>query len=225
MSALLTACSLSGAAATPTGEPQLTQVALDTPTEEPAATRVPPESSAMRFRPLLLTLEDFPEGIVHSAAPLTDNTKKLILANANFSDAFGYGFEKAGSDFLGGVTGFLDDESLILEFDDSAEANIVALLAGFSEGIAGPDGVPLTEEDQQYVTELPAERMPEDARWGSEFVRVNEILIRLDLVAFRRGNVGVYLIYVSSPAREPLLDIAEVSAVLEERILANLEDG
>src|SRR3989304_2852170 len=89
-----------------------------------------------------LTLEDFPEGIVHSAAPLTDNTKKLILAHANFSDAFGYGFEKAGSDFLGGVTGFLDDESLILEFDESAEANIVALLAGFSEGIAGPDGVP-----------------------------------------------------------------------------------
>lgn len=196
----------------PSAAPRLTQAILAT------ATLSPEDLRAQRYQPILLTLDDFSEGIAYSDAQLRDNTAHAILSLATFSDAVGYSFENPGTDYLGGVTGFLDEDDLLVEFDAGIEGNLTNLLVSFAEGLADPGEPTFTPEEQALTTEIPPELMPADTYWLSDFVRTNDRLVRLDVVAFRRGNMGVYLLYVSSPTRDPLIDITAVTALLDQRI-------
>lgn len=219
---LLAACSLLPTVARP--EPQLTVVSLSTATTPPTPFPSSPETSAQRFLPLLLTLDDFPEGIGFSAPELVSNIGRVISVHTAFSASIAYGFDRSGSDFLGGVTGFLETEALVAQFDEGAPQNIRDLASNFLQEIAGQESPPLTAEDTAYLDEIPADQMPPKTYWVSEFARVNDRLVRLDVVTFRRENVGVYFIYVSAPARQPLLNITEITALLDQRIQTSLQE-
>lgn len=208
-----------------TTQSQVTIVAIASSTPLPTETTRPLSPLEERFAPVALTLEDLPAGIRASATDLVENVGHSIGTYAQFSQSLAYGFESPGTDFLGGVTGFLDDDSIASQFDAELQPDVDAILAEFLDALGAGEGVPLIEEDQQFVTEIPADKMPQNSAWATDFLRVDGNLVRIDVVAFRRGAVGVYLLYVSRPGNEPLLDITTVTSLLEERLRLSDLDG
>lgn len=204
---------------------QVTIVPIASSTPPPTETTRPLSPLEERFAPVALTLDDLPSGIRASTTNLVESVGQSIVTYAQFSESLAYGFESPGTDFLGGVTGFLDDELLVSQFDAELQQDVNAILAEFIDAMGAGEGLPLIEEDQQFVTELPAGQMPQNTAWATDFLRVDGNLVRIDVVAFRRSAIGVYLLYVSRPANQPLLDIAIVSSLLEERLRLSDLDG
>jgi hypothetical protein len=204
---------------------QVTFIPIASSTPEPTETTRPLSPLEERFSPFALTLEDLPTGIRASSKGLVESVGQSIVTYAQFSESLAYGFESSGTDFLGGVTGFLDDELVTSQFDAELQEDVAEILAEFHEAMGAGEDVPLLEEDQQFVTEIPMQQMPAETAWATDFLRVDGNLVRIDVVAFRRGAVGVYLLYVSRPANQPLLDITAVTFLMEERLRLPDLDG
>lgn len=216
---------VAGCAAPPSRlPPQVTVASLATATSAPTSTLSPEERTQQRFLPLLLTLDDFSDGVMYSDQALTDSTTTAIRTLATFSESVGYSFSHPGSDFLGGVTGFLGDNEMVANFDEQLATGVNDLLVRFGDLVLDEEQSPLAPKDRPFAAEIPANTIPPDVLWASDIGYVDERLVRLDAVGFRRGSIGVYLIYVSAPANEPLIDIAATINLLEARIRTNAGD-
>jgi hypothetical protein len=197
---------------------QITRIAIASATSPPTPTYTAEEARRERLLPLLLTLDDFEVGVNYGAQSLTDNVTNGIQNHAMFTDGVGYVFVNEGSEFLGGLTGFLDSQELVADFDASAMADLDALMAGFLADVLDPEDRSLTEADQALALENSLTDLPADVHALSQFGYSSERLVRLDAIAFRRGNVAVYLLAVSVLKRDPLIDISAIISVLEERL-------
>ena len=197
---------------------QVTRIAIASATSPATPTYTAEEARRERFLPVLLTLDDFLDGVAYGDPSLTDITTQAIASLAAFSESVGYSFAHPGSDFLGGLTGFLNDPDLIEGFDASLAEALERLLHGFAQDVLDRDEAALSEEELGLAVPIDPADMPPEAVWVSTFGYSGDRFVRLDAVGLRSGRVGVYLIYVGVPDNQPLIDLPAIASLLAERI-------
>ena len=186
----------------------------------PSTSPLPVVPPSIQLEELLLTLDEFPPTTVDLPEDISSGLVEMILGVQEFTDSRTLAVGSMNGDLLVAELGYLPDRRL-LTFDEEISQNLARLLFALSSQMGG-DGQPsLLEEDLPFVVEIPADHMPDNVYCDSTFLRDPGGLIRLDVVAFRRGSLAVYILYVTAPARQPLFDITQIT----DRLEANLQSA
>jgi hypothetical protein len=183
----------------------------------PSTSPPPAAQPTIQLEELLLTLEEFPRTTVELPEDISSGLAEMILGVQEFTDSRTLAVGSMNGDLLVAELGYLPDRGL-LTFDEEISQNLARLLFALSSQMGGGSQPSLIEEDLPYVIEIPPDHMPDDVYWDSTFLRDPGGLIRLDAVAFRRGSLAVYILYVSAPARQPLFDIPQITERLEAKL-------
>ncbi|NIS81557.1 MAG: hypothetical protein GTO14_15445 [Anaerolineales bacterium] len=201
----------------PTDTPLPTDTPTPLPTDTPTAAPVEPSEVALDFSSMELVESDLPPGFDELPVEELGLTAES-MSTEDFTIQALFAFWQL--DPFEMVMGFLQQLSMIDQFGfDIAVQNSEELLDAFLEGLGA--------ETVQERKELPPLEGVGDSSAG--FTVVTDVegigIMRIDFMILRRENVGAYVFIMYLEENAPSIEIGEIAAVLDQRILKALPEA
>lgn len=186
--------------ATPTATPTVTPTPTNTPTITPTATP--------RLMGAALTLNDLPAGF----SPIPEQTIAELQAGLP-KNAIAFGFSDTASSES--IIGFL-----VPYASHAEQKSFDKVLPGYTELMAASMGADVKPKPLKGLDDIG------EVRAGSTFSQ--DVLgddWRWDIVAFRRGEIAVTLIFGRPSENEPVVSVDDIARLLDERLQKLQDEG